>query len=101
MSYIRLTNDCRLFTIAFEKNSLILSWNMSIDLSPYKYISIREIQIGPLHTKRHDYILDIYSNIIARTLYNPLREIATCRVSRNSYFVDSIIQPGMFLNYSE
>ena len=100
MSYIRLTNDCKFFTAATEDDSIILTWNMSLDLSSFKYICIREIQIGPLTTKRHDYLLEIYSNLIARTLYNPLREIATCRVSRGSWFIDSPIQTGMFLNSS-
>ena len=75
---------------------MFLSWNMSMDLSPYKFISLREIQIGPLSVRRHDYLLEIHSNIIARTLYNPLRELASVRVSRNSSFVDSTVSPGMF-----
>ena len=70
-----------------------------MDLSPYKYISLREIQIGPLSVKRHDYLLEIHSNIIARTLYNPLRELASVRVSRNSSFVDSAVSPGIIRKY--
>ena len=96
MSYIRLTNDCKFFNADADGNKLYLTWNMPMDLSPYKYISLREIQIGPLSVKRHDYVLDIYSNIIARTLYNPLRELATVRVSKNSSFIDSPVSPGMF-----
>ena len=97
MTYIRLTNDCQFFTASIDDQKLILNWNMSLDLSRYNYIALREIQIGPLAVKRHDYLLEIYSNIIARTLYNPLREIATARVSRNSSFIDSMLTPGLFL----
>ena len=96
MTFIRLTDDCQFFTASATGSKLTLNWNMSMDLSKYNLISLREIQIGPLAMSRHDYLLKIYSNIIARTLYNPLRELAVVRVSRNSSFIDSQIIPGLF-----
>ena len=96
MTFIRLTSDCQFFTVSLHATDLILNWNMSMDLSRYDNISLREIQIGPLTISKHDYLLKIYSNIIARTLYNPLRELACIRVSRNSSFIDSVITPGLF-----
>ena len=97
MTYILLTSDCQFFNAEFnEKEELVLTWNMSANLSSYKKISLKEIQIGPLTVKRHDVLLEIHSNIIARTLFNPLRQLATVRVSRNSSFVDGLITQGMF-----
>ena len=101
MTYIRLTNDCQFFTTSFSEDTLILNWNKSLNLSSYNKIALKEIQIGPLTVKRHDVLLGIYSNIIARTLFNPLRELASVRVSRNSSFIDGIIVPGMFPNKLE
>ena len=97
MTFIRLTNDCQFFTSKRDEGRLILTWNMPLDLSNYKFLSLKKFQIGPLSLRRHDYLLVIFSNIIARTLYNPMRELETIRVSRNSSFVDSEISPGMFL----
>ena len=99
MTFIRFTNDCQFFNWTKAEDKIILNWNMPIDLTNYKYMSVRKFQIGPLSFKRHDYVLEIYSNIIARTLYNPLRELESIRVSRNSRFIDSEISPGMFLIY--
>ena len=97
MTYILLTSDCQFFNAEFnEYGQLLLTWNMSANLSSYKKICIKEIQIGPLTIRRHDVLLEIHSNIIARTLYNPLRQLATVRVSRNSSFIDGLITSGMF-----
>ena len=97
MTYILLTSDCQFFNAEFnEYGQLLLTWNMSANLSSYKKICIKEVQIGPLTVRRHDVLLEIHSNIIARTLYNPLRQLATVRVSRNSSFIDGLITSGMF-----
>ena len=96
MTYIRLTSDCRFFKATISDDKIILTWNMSMNLTPYSKISLKDFQIGPLSHRRHDSLVEIYSNLIARTLYNPLREFATVRVSRNSSFIDSIIVPGLF-----
>ena len=97
MTYIRLTSDCRFFKATISDEKLILTWNMSMNLTPYKKIALKEFQIGPLAHRRHDSLVEIYSNLIARTLYNPLRELATIRVSRNASFIDGIVIPGLFL----
>ena len=99
MTFIRLTNDCQFFNFARTGERVTLTWNMPMDLTNYKYMSLLKFQIGPLAFKRHDYLLEIHSNIIARTLYNPLRELETIRISRNSRFIEAEIKPGMFLNY--
>ena len=96
MTYIRLTSDCRFFKAANSEDGIILTWNMSMNLAPYKKISLKEFQIGPLSHRRHDSLIEIYTNLIARTLYNPLREFSTVRISRNSSFVDGVIVPGSF-----
>ena len=96
MTYIRLTSDCRFFNATATDGKIILTWNMSMNLTPYNKISLKDFQIGPLSHKRHDSLVEIYTNLIARTLYNPLREFATIRVSRNSSFIDSVIVPGLF-----
>ena len=100
MTYILLTSDCQFFNAEFTENGeLILTWNMSANLSSYKKICLKEVQIGPLTVKRHDRLLEIHSNIIARTLYNPLRQLATVRVSRNCSFVDGLLTQGMFQDF--
>ena len=100
MTYIRLTSDCRFFKATRSDDGVILTWNMSMNLTPYNKISLKEFQIGPLSHRRHDSLIEIYSNLIARTLYNPLRELATIRISRNSSFVDGIVVPGLFPEFS-
>ena len=94
MTYIRLTDDCQFFNAVIENDHIILNWNLSIDLRAFSHISLREIQIGPLSLRRHDYVIRVHSNIIARTLYNPLRELATIRCSRNSSFIDGTLTTG-------
>ena len=94
MTYIRLTNDCQFFDASRVDDAIVLVWNMSLNLMNYQKIALREIQIGPLLGKRHDYLVKVHSNIIPRTLYNPLRELATVRCSRNSSFIDGVITKG-------
>ena len=94
MTFIRITNDCSFFNARMSQETLYLTWNKSLNLSSFNKIALREIQIGPLTVKRHDTVLKIQTNIIARTLFNPLRELTTVRVSRNSSFIDGNITPG-------
>ena len=97
MTYIRLTSDCQFFKATKSGDTIILNWDLSLNLCPYNKISLREFQIGPLMHRRNDHLVEIHSNIIARTLYNPLRTLATVRCSRNCSFIDGIITPGLFL----
>ena len=95
MKYLRLVYDCQFFNAQFDNDGLMLTWNLGLDLSPFKYLSLIDFQIGPMLPKNIDHLIFIHTNMIARTLYNPCREIAAIRIPRYSRFVDKIPSPGM------
>ena len=95
MKYLRLVHDCQFFNAQFDLDGLVLTWNLGLDLSSFKYLSLIDVQIGPLPTKHGDHVIYVYTNMIARTLYNPCREITAIRVPRNSRFIERLPTPGL------
>ena len=91
---MRLTNACQSFSALSDDDSIQLFWNTSVNLTPYKYVSLLRIQIGPIKADDHNRMVTVHTNIIARTLHNPLREITCVQVPRRSQFVDSIYIKG-------
>ena len=98
MKFMRLTNACQNFSALSDDNSMQLNWNTSVNLTPYKFVSLLRIQLGPVKSDDHNRFVTIHSNIIARTLHNPLREIACVQVPRRSQFIDSDYIEGKLLN---
>ena len=101
MKHIRLTNDCQFFSLTNDQESITLTWNLSINLSEYKCIALREVQLGPLIPSRRDYMIKMYTNMISRTLYNPLREISKIQIPRNTVYANYSSNPGAFPFISE
>ena len=101
MRYMRLTNGGQAFTATVDNEIIQLNWNTPITLTPTKYVSLLKLQIGPVRADDHNRFVTVRSNIIARTLHNPLRELACIQVPRKSQFVDSEYVKGKFLNKSE
>ena len=100
MKYIRLTSACQSFTAIHDDASIQLNWNTSITLTPVKYASLLRLHIGPIKADDHNRLITIHTNIIARTLHNPLREIACIQVPRRSQIIESDYVKGMLLNNS-
>ena len=88
MKYLKLTNTCQSFNAITVEDSLHLNWNTSINLTPFKYASLLRIQIGPIKADDHNRLVTVHTNIIARTLYNPLREITCIQVPRRSQYIE-------------
>ena len=101
MKYIRLTNACQSFTAIAELDTIHLNWNTSITLTPVKYASLLKLQLGPVKADDHNRLVAVHTNIIARTLHNPLREIACIQVPRRSQFIESDYVKGMLPKNSE
>ena len=95
---MRLTNTCQSFSASIEPDSIHLNWNTSITLTPAKYASLLKLQIGPVKADDHNRLVTVHTNIIARTLHNPLREIACIQVPRKTHFVESEYVKGKLLN---
>ena len=95
MKYLRLVYDCQFFNAQFDNEGLTLTWNLGLDLSPFKFISLIDFQIGPMTIKHGDHVIYVHTNMIARTLYNPCREISAIRIPRNSRFIETLPPPGM------
>ena len=95
MKYLRLVYDCQFFNAQYDTDGLVLSWNLGLDLSPFKYLSLVDLQIGPMTPKHGDHVIYLHTNMIARTLYNPCREISAIRIPKNSRFVDRLPPSGM------
>ena len=101
MKYLRLVYDCQFFSAHHDVEGLILNWNLGLDLSPFKYLSLVDFQIGPMIPKPGDHLLYIHTNMIARTLYNPCRELTSIRIGRNSRFIERLPRQGMTHHYSD
>ena len=101
MKYMRLTNTCQSFSVLTDEDSLLLNWNTSITLTPVKYASLLKLQLGPIKADEHNRLISVHTNIIARTLHNPLRELACIHVPRRSQFIESDYVKGMLPNQSE
>ena len=94
MKYLKLTNTCQSFSVSSGDDSLHLNWNTSINLTPFKYASLLRIQLGPVKSDDHNRLVTVHTNIIARTLHNPLREITCVQVPRRSQFIESTYVKG-------
>ena len=101
MKYLKLTNTCQSFNAISTDDSLHLYWNTSINLAPFKYASLLRIQMGPVKADDHNRLVSLHTNIIARTLHNPLREIACIHIPRRSQFLESTYVKGQLQNMSE
>ena len=97
MKYLRLTNACQFFTGLSNEEKLQLSWDTSLNLTPYKFVSLLKIQMGPIKADEHNRLVSVCTNIISRTLHNPLREITCVQVPRRSQFIDSEYVKGQLL----
>ena len=95
MNYVRLVHDCQFFHAQYDTDGLVLNWNLCLDLSPFKYLSLVDFQIGPMTPRHIDHAIYIHTNMIARTLFNPCREICAVRIHRNSRFIDRLPTAGM------
>ena len=98
MKYIRLTNACQSYAVVNELDSVHLNWNIALNLAPYKYASLLRLQIGPIISRDQDRLVPVYTNLISRTLLNPLREIALIHIPRKSYFIEFQYVKGQLLD---
>ena len=88
MRYITLTDKCLNFEFSSQENSdfVKLIWNVPHDFSEVSYIGIHSFHLSELKNKsnHHDYHIRLSSNLIARTITNPTRNILDIRIPKNS-----------------
>ena len=88
MRYITLTDKCLNFEFSSQENPDIvkLIWNVPHDFSEVPYIGIHSFHLSELKNKsgHHDYHIRLSSNLIARTITNPTRNILDIRIPKNS-----------------
>ena len=100
MSFIRLTEACQFFTVYQEGNDLILTWNSGINFTKFTHASFIKFQFGPVQKCNNATFFIIHSNIIARTLHNPLREVL-CQPMPEKSYIDNQFMEGEALNLIE
>ena len=90
MRYITLTDRCLNFEFHSQENPDVVQfiWNVPHDFTEVPYIGIHSFYLSELEMKdkngRHDYHIRISSNLIARTITNPTRNILDIRIPKNS-----------------
>ena len=88
MRYITLTDRCLNFEFTSQQSSdsLKLIWNVPHDFSDIPYIGIHSFYLSELkeRTENFDYHIRISTNLIARTITNPTRNILDIRIPSNS-----------------
>ena len=97
--YLYLTDDCGFFTKQIDGTKVILTWNSSIDLSIFKWLGLLNIHIGPLVQSPEDYIINVYCNLISRTIFNPNRELASIQVARGEKHLPNQNNTGVVLEH--
>ena len=76
-----LSSDYRNFSIKTVEScdtwsTILLEWPAPLKLSDYNKLALHQIQIFPLHHVPHAYSVDIRSNLVGGSVYNP-RDILT------------------------
>ena len=87
MRYITFTNRCLNFEFSTQEspNILKLVWNVQHDFSEIPYIGIHSFYLSELQERQDfDYHIRISTNLIARTITNPTRNILDMRMQKNS-----------------
>ena len=100
MSFIRLTEACQFFTVSVEENDLVLTWNSGINFMKFTHASFIKFQFGPIKPVSDAAFFVVHSNIIARTLHNPLREVLCQSMPEKSY-IDNQFMEGKASNSNE
>ena len=87
MRYITLTDKCLDFEFFTGPKKLKLIWNVPHDFSEIPFIGIHSFHLSELkidEKNRHDLHLRLSTNLIARTITNPTRNILDIRIPKNS-----------------
>lgn len=87
MRYITLTDKCLNFEFVSQENAktLKLIWNVPHDFSEVPFIGIYSFHLSELEIQDdHDYHIRLSTNLIARTITNPTRNILDIRIPENS-----------------
>ena len=87
MRYITFTDQCLNFEFSTQESPKILKliWNVQHDFSEIPYIGIHSFYLSELQEcNSFDYHIRISTNLIARTITNPTRNILDIRMQKNS-----------------
>ena len=87
MRYITFTDQCLNFEFSTQESAKILKliWNVQHDFSEIPYIGIHSFYLSELQERdSFDYHIRISTNLIARTITNPTRNILDIRMQKNS-----------------
>ena len=88
MRFITLTDKCLNFDFSSQKNPDVLKliWNVPHDFSEIPFIGIHSFHLSELEisSANHDTHVRISTNLIARTITNPTRNILDIRIPKNS-----------------
>ena len=91
MRYITLTNECLNFEFSSQQSSRSLKfiWNVPHDFSDIPYIGIHSFHLSELEPRveqnhNYDSHIRLSTNLIARTITNPTRNILDIRIPKNS-----------------
>ena len=87
MRYITFTDQCLNFEFSTQEspNILKLIWNVQHDFSEIPYIGIHSFYLSELQERQDfDSHIRISTNLIARTITNPTRNILDMRMQKNS-----------------
>ena len=64
--------------------TLLLEWPAPLTLTDYNKIAVHQLQLFPLHHVPHGYSMDIRSNLIGGSVYNPRDILMSIFVPKHS-----------------
>ena len=88
---MRLSSDFKNFSIKTvdEKpdsfwSTVLCEWPSPLSLSKYNKVALHQIQMFPLHHVPHAYSMNIRSNLVGGSVYNPRDEMTSIYIPKHS-----------------
>lgn len=86
---IRLSSDFANFSkrvVAQDLNwsTLLLEWPSPLSLSDFNKIGLHQIQMFPMHHVPHGYSINVRSNLVGGSVYNPRDELTSLYIPKHS-----------------
>ena len=90
---LHLTSQSENYEVDINENTTILKWRVHMDLSSFKFISLRDFRVRPGHLLEPKNFSFISCNLVKNDVLNPLGVIH-CTTSFNH----AISNPGLSLS---
>ena len=82
MRYLTLTSESSKYQCVSVGDAIVVTWTVHHDFTNISDIGISSIRFNGFEIQGHDVMVNIYSNLITRTVTNPKRNILSLRIPR-------------------